>query len=628
MNTQETIFFEQHKTIIPYLEAYTSKIYENLCTIYGSKTSECFRFALKGQNSIKKQIKEKQKIEKGSLGGFLKTIKLNSIQYQSIIQINPNFNQVDYQIVMDKVCQNLFNSGYRIISGKSLQDFLDTLDDEELEFWPAPSLYNSEKDELPPDTTTKKYDNPETYFGFWEEIADGHYVSSDHYPVRFVLDRSKRKNVTFMLDIPYLSNQNIKSITVIKIEIPTFENKFSRQMLWRELSDNKVWMQLHPKRYPVANFLYNTVDTNKDNLKVLLQLLSVYHESLNIFTMQRLSGIPRMQVLLYEDGQRDSLVKKIVRWLYIKEELLLKLDTSQINHLAILIQKNYLTALKNEKFKIIISLHISSYLNNENIEEDCIDQIEMNLKLLFSADIYNYLIKFSEVYLLKNIIKFLGENIIIRRSFLIPKLCNKNYWLTLGFNYSQVYEYNIVSFDENGQHNITELLKILQDADFSEINECFNAKLVPAEKDDIKSDTDYIKNHFLISHNKEHIEIYVILLINHVQKLYRKPIRIIKMKTIDTLPPKNIDYVAYNTKSISISNQNPLLETVVESKDIPSLVESLLFIKSLNSDQIDYKIRQNIVQEVKYKKIDDIVTYNNLCVKSWDNLVQDIENIV
>ena len=133
MNTQETIFFKHHKNIIPYLEAYTSKIYENLNSIYGSKTAGCFRIALKGQNAIKKQINIKRKFEKGSLGGFLKTIKLDTIQYQMTIHINPNFNQADYQKVIYNICKNLFNSGYRIISGDSLNDFLQTLDISDLE---------------------------------------------------------------------------------------------------------------------------------------------------------------------------------------------------------------------------------------------------------------------------------------------------------------------------------------------------------------------------------------------------------------------------------------------------------------------------------------------------------------
>ena len=182
------------------------------------------------------------------------------------------------------------------------------------------------------------------FFGFWEEEVLKNskndtisvFSSTIEKMIRFNFNIANKNKYVFTLDLTYLylPTNTIHTSTLLKIEIPTYKNQHSRPIIWRELENS-----IRYKNIPISNVLYNTIDTNKENLRILLKLLNVYHESLNIFTMQRLSGIPHTEVLLYENGQKENLIKWITTWTHVDEKILNEYNVKQLKHMTTILQK-------------------------------------------------------------------------------------------------------------------------------------------------------------------------------------------------------------------------------------------------------------------------------------------------
>ena len=622
MDTNLTEYLFQQPSLVPYVESYVSKICENLDTVYPKQRSECFRFALKGQNAIKYNTDSLYASSKGSLKQFLKTIKLPLISYEMVININPRFNQVDYERVLIHICENIFNSGYRILHGKSIENFIKKnpekfVPDKKLTVWESPCMLRQKPKQKhlwlsKNESVCTSYNS---FFGFWEETDTNTFLSTKETCVQFTLDTSRKKTYIFTLDVTYLHipSNEIRYGTLLKIEIPTYQNKHSRPIMWRELNDTTFHGNI-----PISNFLYNTIDTNKPNLRILLKLLNVYHESLNIFTMERLSGIPRTQVLLYENGQRDDLLSWLKKWTYADESILIKYDTNHLKQLAVILQKKYTSHLYNEKYKIIISLYIDG-------NSDSIDQLEISLDLLFNKSMYYYFLRFVKQNVNHIIFQFIRhtKQIISRRSFLIPKLMFSNYWNNTEINYPQVYEYNMIYFGNKKEEVTRDLLDRLSTINFDQIQESYNCKIVPAMKSDIIKG-EKLSHNFLYKEEKNYIIIYFVLLVNHVQKLYRIPIQLIKLKFVPGDMPSETQKLHYNSQDIFISDQDVFLETLVETSSLSEVVNSLLFMQTLTSDKIDYKIRHKVIPDLKIKNIDEIITYKNMKNSSLNEILKKL----
>ncbi len=620
----------------PYVEAYIFKIIENLNSIYGKNTENCIRVALKGQNAIQKNVNLKLKYEKGSLASFLKKIKLHTTTYELTVHVNPFFNQTDYQSVFNNVCYNLLNSGYRIMYGKSLEEYIENLkfktEEENFTLWKMPVQCKISNHGLKfwlPDSEQIRSEYEE-YFGFWQQNQQ-EYFSSKHTGVIFTLDTSKKREAHFTLKIPFISDKNFKIYyaTLLKIDIPTYDFKHSRPIMWRELS--KSTKQYTPYEYYISSFLYNTIDTNKENLRTLLKLLNIYHDSLNIGTMKRLSGIPKTEVLLYDDGQREQLIADLTKKLYVRKGDLVKLNTSHIKHLSILLAKNYAQILQNEKYKIIISLYVEHHLN---LEHPNMDDLEIQLSLLFDKDIYKYLVAFSQQYILVDMLNFIGEwnedhrNFVsIRRSFLIPKLSKIENWYRYDLNYSYVFEYNFVFFGNKREELNSDLMKILYNVPFSHIPEKYNVKIVAASEEDLRGEDDAIISGFLVEETTSYLYVFAILLINHVQILHRIPVRIIKIKYVESKPEykHQMQIVNYNTKNVLVSNQDLLIESVSEAHSVCKLIECMMYLQSLNDENIDYKIRSS--QKINSNKINNFLTYGNLFNKTLNEVIDNVYSI-
>ena len=385
-------FIFRKPLLIPYIEAYISKICQNLDTIYERNREKCFRYAVKGQNSIQKNVELSSKNANPVLKKFLQTIKLPTISYEMTIHINPGFNRIDYNCVLKKICDNIFNSGYRILHGQTLKNFILNNDKMTIDnmLWPSPSIVKQSTDKnflwVPEDDI--KSSDYDVFFEFWERtksLKGFNYESTREDNISFTFDLSLKNKYIFTLELPYIEKCEYpiqtKSKILLQIDIPTFEYKHSRSIMWRELGNSVLY-----KNILWSNFLYNTIDTNKPNLSILLKLLNVYHESLNIFTMNRLSGIPKTEVLLFENGERNEMTRWLKSKIYVSDDILKKFNNKQLKHLVVLLQK-YISQLANDKCKIIISLYIDA--NNQDI-----NQLEIDLDIIFNKFLYNYILFF------------------------------------------------------------------------------------------------------------------------------------------------------------------------------------------------------------------------------------------
>ena len=143
----------------------------------------------------------------------------------------------------------------------------------------------------------------------------------------------------------------------------------------------------------------------------------------------------------------------------------------------------------------------------------------------------------------------------------------------------------------------------------------------------MKSDTikgEKLSHNFLYKEEKNYIIIYFILLVNHVQKLYRIPVQLIKLKFVPDDMPNETQKLHYNSQDIFISNQDVFLETLVETSSLPEVVNSLLFMQTLTSDKIDYKIRHKVIPNMKIKNIDEIITYKNMKNSSLNKILKNL----
>ena len=255
-----------------------------------------------------------------------------------------------------------------------------------------------------------------------------------------------------------------------------------------------------------------------------------------------------------------------------------------------------------------------------------IDQLEIDLDLLFNKILYKYFLCFIKQNINNIIFKFLryNDNIVSRRSFLIPKLVSWNYWSNMEINYSQVYEYNMIYFGQNREQLIKDLLHRLSEVNFDKIKESYNCKIVPAIESDLRSGERISKN-FLVRENNNIITVSFMLLVNHVQTLYRMPVQFIKLKFLDKKIPNEIQTLNYNSQTIFISNQDVFLETLVEADNLSEVVSTLLFMKTLDTEHIDYKVRQQIVPNVRAQNINDIITYQNFKEHSLDEILKKLE---
>ena len=611
-------------------DAYINKICLNLDSIYEVKNKNtCFRYALKGHNAIHETIltEIQKKNNPGVLTDFLKSIKLKSIILQELtIHINPKFNHSDYNRVLTDICANLFNSAYRILQGKTLENIVP------LQYsllsnvikqpsWDVPGKFNCEN----LDTNYGKL------FGFWEKCEPSlsapfpatttgkgaekstgieEYHSYNQKVIRFVFDLTNKNNYIISLETapPRGGGGGTTAVggyeTLLKIDIPTFSNKYSRYTMWKELGN-----LLYIRGLPVSGFIYNTIDTSKNNLLILIKLLSVYHQSLNIFTMERLSGIPDTQVLLFENGHKEDLLKWLQRHTYVTSAD--KYTNKQLKHIVDILQKKYMHQLQDDKCKIIISMSIEDASRGE--KNKGIDQLEIDLDLIFNKDLYLYLLHFVKTKITTLIFKFTGmhtTSIVNRKCFLVSKLIPSSVFDCHLVNYNTAYEHNMIYF---GSGNIVkELLTILK-VDFKTIQENYNHKIVAATDDDAPSKYEYVSNGFLVDASRPgEVCVYTILLVNHIQVLYRMPIRIIKLKFIDSDMPADIQKLTYHSQEINISNQDVFLETLVETNSPVDIFRTLLFMKSLNSNKINYNIRQDIIPALKEDTINQMLTYQNV----------------
>ena len=629
-------FLFQKPLLIPYIETYIDKICQNLDTIYPQKTSKCFRYALKGQNGLNKCIQKLVKTEPLVLQKTLKTIRLPITNYEMTININPQFNVIDYSRVLQKVCDNIFNSAYRILYGKTLENVIlkNNLCENGYKLCKASSILRQKSDKPNlwcPENNDNLCQDYEDFFGVWEEVdykRCEQYISEKDSHVRFIFDVGRENNYIFTLEIPYVKKEEtpptrVYSALLLKIEIPTFYNQNSRPMMWRELG-NSIYQGKN--KIELANFLYNTIDTDKKNLPILVRLLNMYHESLNIFTIQRLSGIPEIKVLIFENGERDKLMEWLRKWTYCELKEIKKYDNQQLKHLVVILQKKYYNILTDEKYKIIISMYI------EQIKNKNIDQLEIDLDILFNKILYKYLINFVKYNIQIPIFKFLRENhpIVNRRGFLIPKMISFDQykqWIDVEINFKQVYEYNMIYFGNNENKIIDNLKNTLENIDLTHIKESFNHKIVPALKEDCQEKNESICGQFLLVKHHNCVIIYLILLVNHVQKLYRMPIKIIKLKFSDTDIPSKTKIMNFNSQDLIISNQDVFLETLNETNSQTEMISSLLFMKTLNSPCIDYKIRQEIIPDIRSDDLDKIITYKNIQRFSREEILEKLQSL-
>ena len=197
----------------------------------------------------------------------------------------------------------------------------------------------------------------------------------------------------------------------------------------------------------------------------------------------------------------------------------------------------------------------------------------------------------------------------------------------MAINCKEVYEYNLIYFGLEKQKIIDNLFEELSNINFDIIKESYNHKIVPAINEDIQEKNESIQSKFLVVTYSDFIVIYYILLVNHVQKLYRMPIKLIKLKFIKQELPQNVHTLNYNIQDITILDQDIFLETLVETNTSTDILSSLLFMKTLNSELIDYKIRQNIIPEFREEKLSKLLTYENIKCNSKNDILSQLENI-
>lgn len=364
------------------VQSYITKICRELETVYDTKR-QIVRTGVKGVNALVSTFAyEKTHHDSKLVRDFLSGVKLeHSFPYRVTVTINPILNPADHEVVSREVMEKLFNIGYRIQSGGTMENVY-----EKEGYRTSSEVVVDGKFPWNPSDFGLHVDYRE-HFKFWEVMDDGEYISSSESTTPFVLNMKTR---SFVLNKSRLEDGKPLLTPLVIVDLP----RTSRAM-WREMGKS-----VHGYGMPVTTFLYNIMDADKDNLGLLLKLAAMYRESIDIATMKRLTNIPVLRTSIYTDANRGDAEKVVGKYMppdkmkNIKSNDLVLLsktlecythiDASKIQ--KVLVQKKF--SLDDAEIRLMIAFnedvkkYIARCTSRDAIDLESLD----NYKLVAAAD--------------------------------------------------------------------------------------------------------------------------------------------------------------------------------------------------------------------------------------------------